>query len=56
MKTTISTLLIPLIGALIVTLASCSGIPTGPGTADPSPGCTIGDSGIVRGHGTHCPL
>lgn len=55
MKTAISALLIPLIGAFIVTLASCSGVPTGVGSTDPSPGCPIGDSVIVSSHGTNCP-
>ncbi len=55
MKTTISALLIPLIGALIVVAsAACSGLPSAPGPGNEVAGCSIGDSVIVRGHGTHC--
>jgi hypothetical protein len=56
MKTTISALFIPLIGALIVvTSAACNGLPTAPGPRNDVPGCSIGDSVIVSSHGTHCP-
>jgi hypothetical protein len=55
MKATISTLLVPLLGACIIALASCSGVPDGgAGVTDPSLG-PVGDTVLADQLIAKCP-
>lgn len=56
MKTTISALLLPLLGVCVITLASCSGVPgaTDPNVTDPSL-CPVGDSVLADQLIAKCP-
>lgn len=56
MKTTISALLLPLLGVCMITLASCSGVPgaTDPTVTDPSL-CPVGDSILADQLIAKCP-